>query len=377
MTAFPPPETARLTRSIAAVGLRDAPPDRFPTRVLDPEAWRNLITSVQLNRVTGLLASAVDDALLPSTPEQRGEVMQLHAEMMSICLRLEGDLLEVSSLLEENEVKTIVLKGPAFAHLDYVRPELRFFGDIDLLVRGEQFDSASDVLERTGHRRRFREVRPGFDGRFGKGASFTGVNGREVDVHRTFVMGPFGLQIQLDPLWDGPGQHFWVGDRPFRAFDQEGRFLHACYHAALGKREAQLVPLRDLAGMLDRASDVDVEGWIRRASSWNGTAVVARAVAVAWTTLGLPATTLSVWARDYRPSAAERRALRTYLDPRMGYAARSVAALSVVPGLSNKLAFGYAMLIPDGQYGAGRHRGRMGRIANAGREVAEMVRGAR
>ncbi len=377
MTPFPPPETAHLTRAIAAAGLVGAPADPFPTRPLDAGAWRNLVTSVQLNRVTGLLAAVVHDARLPSTAAQRDEVMQLHAEMMGICLRLESDLLEVTALLESAGVQTIVLKGPSFAHLDYERPDLRFFGDIDLLVRGEHFDSASDTLVASGFQRRFREVRPRFDGRFGKGASFTGASGREVDVHRTFVMGPFGLQIQLGPLWDAGGQHFQLAGRRLRALDHEGRFLHACYHAALGKQEPQLVPLRDLAGMLERASDLDAERWVRRATSWNGLSVIARAVATAWSTLALSPTALSVWARSYRPTASERRALRTYLDPRMGYAARSVVALSVVPGLSNKLAFGYAMLVPDSEFGSGRHGGRMKRIAHAGREVAVLVRGPR
>ena len=46
-------------------------------------------------------------------------------------------------------------------------------------------------------------ARPGFDRRFGKSFTYLMPGGVEVDVHRTFVMGPFGLTIELDDLWRG------------------------------------------------------------------------------------------------------------------------------------------------------------------------------
>ena len=172
-----------------------------PTAELDAWSWRELVTSVQLHRLPGLFASLVHEERFPASLDQRNEAAQLQAEAASVCLRLEDDLLRVAALLEGAGIDLRVLKGPSFAHLDYPDPALRFFGDIDLLVRSEDFDRAGSVLRDAGYERRYREVRAGFDRRFGKGACFVDANRREIDLHRTFVMGPFGLTVDLDEIW--------------------------------------------------------------------------------------------------------------------------------------------------------------------------------
>lgn len=336
---------------------------------LEGPRWRELLQRVRFHRLSGLLAAAVHDGDLPTTPDQREEAFGEHARAMQLCLELEADLLRVGGLLDGHGVNYRVLKGPAFAHLDYPNPAIRAFADIDLLVRPEHYETAVDVLTTAGFVRKFREVRRGFDYRFGKGACLTGPNGHEVDLHRTFVMGPFGLTLDLDDIW-ASSEGFEIAGRHFASLDADQRFLHACYHAAIGNARTRLGPLRDLAGMLQRATaPVDVQHALDLSARWRSSAVVARAIALAWDTFALPSDSLYRWAADFRPSKSDQRALRTYLDLDMGYAARSFAALRVVGGLRPKAAFTWALAFPDRQYGAGRHHRHWRRWSAAARQI--------
>lgn len=329
---------------------------------------------VQIHRIAGLLVAAVNCGALPATAEQQEEAAALHLEWMELAVLLESDLLVTVGILEKAGVPHRILKGPSFAHLDYPDPSLRVFGDIDILVPSESYDVAAGTLSSHDYVRRYREVRRGFDRRFGKGASFTAPNGRDTDLHRTFSMGPFGLTIDLDEVWSRSSTLVLAG-RPFLALDADHRFLHACYHAAIGNKTPHLVPLRDLAGMLERSDDpVSVERVRSSAASWRAEAVVARAVRLAWDRFALEETELSCWAAGYRPTARDLRSLSTYLDPDMGYAARSFAAVQVVPGLGQKARFALAMAFPDRTFGAGRHRGRWQRWRAAARQILRMRR---
>src|SRR5581483_6860625 len=168
---------------------------------------------------------------------------------------------------------------------------------------------------------------------------------------------------------------FQIAGRSFDTLDPDLRFLHACYHAALGNTRPRLTPLRDLAGMLQRpVNTVDVARALALSRRWQSSAVVARAVTLAWETFALPEESLAQWARNFSPSGRDRRALRTYLDPELGYAARSVAALRAVPGLREKAAFAWALAIPDQTYGAGRHRSRWRRWRDATRQIVALRR---
>ncbi len=368
--AVPRPSLAPL---IASVGLGGSAL-QFPTEPLDRPDWDELMVVVGAHRLAGLLAEAVQKGLMPAADDQRAEVLDLHASAMEMCLFLEADLLTTSATLDAADVEHRVLKGPASAHLDYPDPARRVFGDIDLLVRSSQFDDAIQALSAAGHRRRFREVRPGFDRRFGKGVCLDGPTDHETDIHRTFVMGPYGLSIDLPELWSSASS-FGLAGRPFLALDADHRFLHACYHAALGRRTPGIVPLRDLAGMLQRTHDpVDVARVRDIARRWRAEAVVARAVGLAWQEFALQETELSRWAAGYSVDRVDQRSLRAYLDPRMGYAAREFAALSAIPRLRDKAAFAWALMVPDRAFGAGRHGGRWRRWRDAARQIAALLR---
>ena len=212
-----------------------------------------------------------------------------------------------------------MLKGSAVAHLDYPDPSLRTFGDVDLLVRSRDIDAAVAVLAARGARPRLGRAPPGFDRRFGKGATFTHRHGPgdrpAPDVRDGAVRtadapgGPLGAAEDT----------FDLAGRPVRALDAECRFLHACFHAALGNAAPRLVPLRDVAQML-LFGGLDMDRVDRLMRAWQAEAVVARAVQrwpgrpsasadiTALSTLGRTATSRRRGSSATSPSTSTRRA---------------------------------------------------------------------
>lgn len=343
-----------LAAAVASYGLAGTAHD-LPTAALSTADWDHLLADTRRQRLTGLLLTACQDGALAVTAEQLDQVADAHTTAMTAALHLEAELLQIHDCLLGAGVDVRVLKGTAVAHLDYADPALRCFGDNDLLVRGDHFDLAVRTLVGAGLERRFPEPRPGFDRRFSKGTSFTR-DGLELDLHRTFVMGPYGLRLQPDDLWRGSAG-FVVGGRPMEALDADCRFLHACFHAALGEKVPRLVPLRDVAQMLLHG-DLDVVRVRHLMETWGAKPVVATAVRAAWARLRLAdVVALSAWAQRYPVDERSRRELAVYSDPEGSYAGKSLAAVRALPRWRDRVAFVRALALPDSAYLEGRTRG--------------------
>ena len=341
------------TARVAACGLGQ---DDRPlwTDPLDPDMWRQMLVRVREQRLVGLLQFALETGLAPATDEQEAEVAGHHLAAMSTVLWLERLLLEVVAEFSRAGIAYRVLKGAGAAHLDYADPSQRMFGDIDLLVMPEQFDDAVVVLRKLGDVRRTPEFRTGFDRRFGKGATFLDATEKQLDLHRTFVTGPYGVTARLDDVWAGE-ETFVVGGKKIAVPTDEVRFVSTCLHM-LADEPPRLVLVRDLAEML-LASRIESDETLRLASNWRAAAAVARGIRATSELLRLEeAHPLQRWARDYAPSRWEQRVLPLYLGG-AAYAASSLAAVRTMPGLANKVAFTAALVVPSREYLASQHTG--------------------
>lgn len=361
----------RLAAKVAAYGIPGTLHD-FPPKPLGGHAWSSLLSAVRRQRLTGMLVGALEAQVWPATEQQAAAALDAHLDATGGVLQLEWVLLRMLHELRAAGVEARVLKGSAVAHLDYPRPHERLFGDVDLLVRAEEFDVAVAALCAAGYRRRFPQPRPGFDRRFSKGTSFLTPGGFELDLHRTFVMGPYGLLVDLDDVWSD-ADSFSLGGQQIQALAAEARFLHACFHAALGDIVPRLVPQRDVVQMLlsDRLDMTTVRSLMHR---WNAEAVVARAVSLSWETLAVAdEVALSAWAKRFTPSEREARYLSVYTDPRGSYAAKELVALGAIPRWRDRASFLHALLLPNPGYVQGRHAGRIERL----RQACRSVRGSR
>jgi hypothetical protein len=341
----------------------------FPVRPLDDDRWASLLNAAAEQRVTGLLNAAAVDGVLPVTDAQQREALDAHRRRRLRVLALEHQLATVVDVLGDGGdggVDTRVLKGSAVARLDYADPAIRSYIDIDILVRAADVDRAVALLTAAGFRRTLAEPRPGFDRRFDKGMTLIAPSGYELDLHRTFVLGPWGAVMNPDQLWDD-GESVIVGGRAFWALSRPYRFLHACYHAALGNWPLRLASLRDVAEQLRRGQDD--RAVLEIASAWGVGAIVAAAIDDSRRLLGTDADdALTVWARQHRSSRRDVAWLALYTRSDKTFAAQALATLPVL-SWHDRVSYLRALLLPSAAYTADRHRSARARLMYALREI--------
>src|SRR5262249_8153908 len=146
---------------------------------------------------------------------------------------------------------------------------------------------------------------------------------------------------------------FALGGRDVATFPPAHQLVGSCYSAALGDWPARLVPQRDIVQLI-HVDDPDVDDVLNLCRRWRGEAVVAWAVSQAWAARE-PSFTAPVvaWARNYGPGAFDRLLLASYRGPARGLTTQA-AAVFVLPGIGDKLAYLRAIAMPQRAYLEGR-----------------------
>jgi hypothetical protein len=347
----------------------------FPSDALDEMSWTAVLAEARKHRLTGLLSAAVGNGTFPATAAQVTEARTVHRHLLLRVMALERELVAIVDRLAEVGVESRVLKGSAVAHLDYRDPALRSFVDLDVLVRSIDIERAASELAAGGFRRTLPEPKPGFDRRFDKGMTLIPPAGYELDLHRTFVLGPWGLIMDLDDLWDECDE-LAIGARRMRTLSRPNRFMHACYHAALGDWPLRLGSLRDVAEILSRLSGAETPTR-ERAARWGAEAVVAAAVSDAHRLLGLPVGgNLAYWAREYTPTRRDESWLALHTRADKTFAAQALATVWALPVWRDKATYLRALLLPDRRYRTGRHASALRRFFYGIREARRGLRSA-
>jgi hypothetical protein len=332
---------------VAAFGLQEG--ERAAEEVsISEQTWPFLLAILYDQRLTGLAVATAEEGALSLSSAQSEALLDRHRDAMLQVLSLERHLITLSTALEDAGVQMVLVKGPAVAHTVYPDPSWRPFVDLDFLVRGRDFQRACEVLADRGFHRGLPEPRAGFDMRFGKAAELTGPDGLMIDLHRTLVVGPFGLWIDLEELFAGTVP-FSLGGCALRRLDDASLFLHACVHASLGWWPPLLMPLRDVAQVASFAN-VDWDAVAERTRRWKLGAVVRHAVETATQTLGasFPAEVGGVLM--IKPGRRELQALNAYVTDRRGRGGTATSTIRAIPGLRAKAAYVRALLFPSREF---------------------------
>jgi hypothetical protein len=312
---------------------------------LSDEEWRILLATVDTQRLSGVAMAAAQAGVLVADEARRRELADRHGQSMLWALIVERKLLALMERFAEAAIDVVALKGPTMAHTIYPDPSWRPFGDLDLLVRTADWGRATDFLATLGFDRRLPEPRPGFDERFGKAAVHTNGDGVEVDLHRTLVLGPFGLWLDPEELFRRTDL-LALGGRKVRRLDDITLLLHACVHASLGWVPPRLMPLRDVAQAATSAR-VDWDQFADLVRRWRLRAVIRHAFDTTQATLGVILPTDALGVARAEPSRAERRALASYTTAQRGRGGTATSTLRAIPGLRGKVAYLWAMLVPS------------------------------
>ena len=333
--------TVASLRQIASTGLRDG------TVRIEAERWPEVLWGLTFHRLTGIAAAALGSGQLDLDSRQADELLDRHRSAMVNALRIEQRMLQLCEVFTSSGVTVVVLKGPSFAHTVYPDPAMRPFGDLDLLVSTKDWKAACRILRENGFARLLPEPRPGFDERFGKSATHADASGLQVDLHRTLVMGPFGLWLDPEELLEH-AKTFSVGGRAIARLDATGLLLNASLHAGLGTSPPLLLPLRDVLEAA-RSPEVDWDRLVSWTRSWRLSAALAHAFSSAATALGvrLPAPAYEIGSA--RIPRSERRAIRAYTDrrPNGGVA---LATMAAIPSLRAKAAYVVGLTMPSREF---------------------------
>jgi hypothetical protein len=239
----------------------------------------------RFDRLTGFLATAVLDGAITTQDESVTPVLwqQWHDELL-ISVRLEALAVRTAELLDEAGITWRLTKGAALAHIDYPDPAARTFGDLDLVIHPSDWSAAFGVLTAGGYRREAATLPGDYDARYGKGATLTTPDGLEIDLHRRFAVGRFGVTARMEDVFDS-ADGFPLAGRTMPVLNPAGRLLHACFHAALGGFRG-LRAFRDVAQLL-LVTGADWQTTFSLAQAWGAEAVVASAIQGAWARLHL------------------------------------------------------------------------------------------
>jgi hypothetical protein len=362
------------TQYLAGYGLRDP---QIPASLQVPDkSWGTLISEAAFQRLTGLAVAANETGHLSLTKQQTTELLERHEGAMIHALSIERHLVHLAKAFAEAGISPIVLKGSAFAHTFYPDPSWRPFGDLDLLVRSEDWLQSCELLVELGHHRRYVEPRAGFTQRFGRTALHISKSGLEVDLHRALATGPYLHWIPAEGIFEHTAV-FEVAGSQLRRLDDTAAFLHACVHASLGSRPPLLMPLRDVA-QIASCRRVDWEVVRSLAAAWKLQAVVRHALATASAVLDVPLASEAAELKDtLAPERKEHGALAAFTTERRERGARDIWALRTIPGLREKVAYAWAKLVPDRTFLASTtHRDQCASYVRRWRNLFRRLKGA-
>jgi putative nucleotidyltransferase-like protein len=347
------PERDVLVRRITSFDLPGQDDD--PPWAVSDQVWPFVLGTLTREKLVGLAVAAVEDGSLILSQQQTSKLAHAHVDSMTVALQIERSLMEIADALESDDVEFIVLKGPALAHRIYPEPCWRPFGDLDILVHTRDWRRACGIFEELGFARALPEPRAGFDERFGKASVHRRNGDPEIDLHRTLVLGPFGLWMEPERLFDRT-ETFSIGGRALRRLDDTSLMLHACIHASLGWFPPLQLPLRDAAQTAWHA-DVDWDDLADIARRWRLTAVVQHTFRTVSSNLRvrLPEGTQQLFVD--KPMRTELRALSSYTTDRRKRGGTARATLQAIPGLRRKVAYVLMMLFPRREFLSARLQG--------------------
>ena len=217
--------------------IADADPTLFVEACID-----NRLSGIVADRLieTGVLS---DEQLAPLLHERN------HAGFRHLrTVRALGDVLDGMSM------DVLVVKGPVLASHWYTDGYVRGYGDLDLLVRREDFQAAVDDLERMGFRLVTENWRHYTDA--GMGELQFALGGVKVDLH--WDLQPVRAIRHEIPLaaseWFERSITVDIGGRQVRTLGVEDTLLHLALHGALSGGNS-VVFLTDLRAVIDHGID--------------------------------------------------------------------------------------------------------------------------
>ena len=318
---------------------------------IEPDAASDVLARARFDRMTGFLAAAVLEGPVEADEETTEGLVAAWQDELAAVVLVEAFAVRTAAVLDDAGVRWRLTKGAALAHLDYRDLlAMRTFGDVDIVIHPEDWDRTLDAMRESELRRPSPELRAGYDRRFGKGATMIDAREWEIDLHRRFAIGRFGVRSRMEELFERADSITLAG-RSIPVLAGPDRLLHACHHLVLGGF-SELRVARDVAQLL-LVSRVDWEDTVRTAERWRVDAVVASGIVQAWQRLEIEiAHPAQQWAAGHEIDRRDAKAIAVFTAERPF----REQALTAVPALPwhQVPAYLLALGLPSGE--PQRHR---------------------
>ena len=216
------------------------------TSLLTPDLdWERVLESAEHHRLIPAMHSAlVGKNGVPSTLRVRA-----HKHAWRV-LHFTVELTKIARSFEQRGIEFLAHKGPALAQLLYGNPAMRQFGDLDVIVRAQDFARAKDALTESGYdpglrlsvRQEKSFLRSGYECSFGLKSERN-----LVELQWQIVPRFCSMNFDIDALFSRSTQ-IELDGLSLRTMGREDLLLVLCVHAAK-HAWAQLGMLRDIAAL--------------------------------------------------------------------------------------------------------------------------------
>ena len=146
------PQSCALLLAIARQALQSDPP-ALRDAAEEVEHWDDFLRLAQAHRMAPMAFWSLQGAETPVPATIRKCLADEYERNLCQSLLSATELLETLALFAQEQIPAMPFKGVALAAAAWRPPELRASGDLDLLIRREDLERASAILEERGFRR--------------------------------------------------------------------------------------------------------------------------------------------------------------------------------------------------------------------------------
>jgi len=261
--------------------------------------WFRLLDLAEEHGVLGHLAvrlHELDPNLVPA--EVTGALLERHRAQVFSTLRITAELFRFLKLFATEHIEALVVKGPVLDKQAYGDLSMRYYGDLDLLVRQRDIRRATESLQAAGYQA---TVPLGAidAGKIPGQYLFSKPDANLIiELHNDLTLRYFPRRLPLERFF-ARRVLVRLDSHEAPALAVEDELVYICVHGATHLWE-RLGWIADVAGLVTRQSDIDWHASLETAKEVGAERMVHTGLLLASAVLHarLPATVLAVVERD-------------------------------------------------------------------------------
>ena len=308
-----------------------------------PDDWLRLLVRRTLEM------SSLQDGVVKKD-EEKWKVVQ--REIIARNLFLFHELHRILEIFNRKVIRVIVLKGAALTEGVYPHLWLRFFGDIDLLIRREKLPQVAEILSGLGYRRYVPQLCFGAD-EFQGAVNYVKEGEPPIMIDAHWTLGPqypYSSRVDMDGVWERARKAKIAGTDTL-VLCPEDFLLHLCLHLFQHWQKVSLTSSSDIAQLTYRCGDeLDWQIFLSRVFKFKVSLPVKYALQKTFDLFKPPIPPFVLEQLDtYKPSRFERRIFTSHASSRGKDSEGTVilARLLTMPGITLKLRYIWTLLVPS------------------------------